>query len=124
LLPAARAEEDDDIVNRLIFSDEATFHTNGKVNRHDCRIWGTQKPQEIIEYERDSPTVNVFCALSLRILYGPFFFAEGTVTGQSYLDMLKLWMMPQMQEDSNDFLFQQDGAPPHFRNDVREYLNI
>jgi hypothetical protein len=26
------AQEDDDIVNRLIFSNEATFHTNGKVN--------------------------------------------------------------------------------------------
>jgi hypothetical protein len=39
--------EEDDIVNRLIFSDKTTFHTNGKVNRHNCRIWGTQKPQEI-----------------------------------------------------------------------------
>jgi hypothetical protein len=75
--------EEDDIVNRLVFSDEAIFHTNGKVNRHNCRIWGTQKHQEIIEYERDSPRVNVFCALSLQELYGPFFFAEGTVTGQS-----------------------------------------
>jgi hypothetical protein len=32
--------------------------------------------------------------------------------------------MPQIQEYSNDFLFQQGGAPPHFHNDVREYLNI
>jgi hypothetical protein len=68
--------------------------------------------------------VNVFCALSRRKLYGPFFFVKGTVTGQSYLNMLQLWLMPQMQEDSNDFLFQQDGVPPNFHNDVREYLNI
>jgi hypothetical protein len=32
--------------------------------------------------------------------------------------------MPQTQEDSNKFLFKQDGAPPHFHNDVREYLSI
>jgi hypothetical protein len=63
--------------------------------------------------------VNVFWALSRRKLYGPFFFAEGTVTGQSYLDMSQLWLMPQMQEDSKDFLFQQDGAEPHFHIDVR-----
>jgi hypothetical protein len=99
------AEEDDDILNRLIFNDEATFYTNGKVNRHRFRIWGTQKPQEFIEYERDSPKVNVFCAFSLRKVYRPFFFPEGTVTGSSYLDTLQLWLMPQMQEDSNDFLF-------------------
>jgi hypothetical protein len=112
--------EEDDIVNHFIFSDGATFHTNGIVNRNNCQIWGTQKPQEIIEYEGDSPKVNVFCILSRRKLYGPFFFAEGTVTGQSYLDMLQLWLMPQMQEYFNNFLFQQDDAQPHFHNDVRE----
>jgi hypothetical protein len=37
--------------------------------------------------------------------------------------MLQLWL-PQMQEDSNDFLFQQDGVAPHFHNDVPEYLNV
>ena len=32
--------EDDSFLLRLIFSDEATFHTSGKVNRHNVRIWG------------------------------------------------------------------------------------
>lgn len=116
-------EEDDDIVNRIIFSDEATFHTNGKVNRHNCRVWGTQNPLQFIEYERDSPKVNVFCAISSRKLYGPFFFTEKTVTGCTYLDMIEQWLFPQLQEDSNNFLFQQDGAPPHYHTDVRAFLN-
>jgi hypothetical protein len=38
--------------------------------------------------------------------------------------MLQLWLMPQMQEYSNDFLSQQDGAPPHFHNNVHYYLNF
>jgi hypothetical protein len=46
-----------------------------------------------------------------------FFFAEPTVTGINYLDMLQLWLMPQLQDDSEDFIFQQDGAPPHFHFD-------
>ena len=37
--------------------------------------------------------------------------------------MLENWLMPQLEEDSQDFIFQQDGAPPHFHNDVRWYLN-
>jgi hypothetical protein len=29
---------------KFIFSDEATFHINGKVNRHNVRVWGTENP--------------------------------------------------------------------------------
>ena len=32
--------------------------------------------------------------------------------------------MPQMNEDSDDYLFQRVGCSPHFHNDVRDYLNI
>jgi len=30
--------------------------------------------------------------------------------------------MSQLQEDSEDFIFQPDGAPPHFHFDVRAHL--
>ena len=86
-------------------------------------MWSTQNPHELVEYERDSPKVNVFCAMLSRKLYGPFFFTEKTVTGHTYLDMIQQWLFPQMREDSDNFLFQQDGAPPHYHNDVRDFLN-
>ena len=41
----------------------------------------------MIEMERDSPKVNVFCAISRRLVFDPFFFAEDTVTGKVYLEM-------------------------------------
>ena len=31
--------------------------------------------------------------------------------------------MPQMNEDSDDYVIQQDGCPAHFHNDVRYYYN-
>ena len=37
------------------------------------------------------------------------------------MDMLQLWLMPQLQEDIVDF--QQDGAPTHYHLDVRAHLN-
>jgi len=80
--------EDDTFLPRLIFSDEASFCLSGKVNRQNVRIWGLQNSQEALEHERDFPKVNVFCALSLTKVYGPFFFAENTVTGVMYLAML------------------------------------
>jgi hypothetical protein len=45
------------------------------------------------------------------------------MTGISYLDMLQQWLLPQLEEDSPGFIFQQDGAPPHFHNEVRSELN-
>jgi hypothetical protein len=33
------------------------------------------------------------------------------------------WLLPQMSEDSEVFIIQQDGAPPHWHQDVRRFLN-
>jgi len=67
--------------------------------------------------------MNVFCAVSTFKVYGPFFFSEQTVMGIAFLDMLTEWLLPQMNEDSADFILQMDGAPPHFHRHVREFLN-
>jgi hypothetical protein len=72
-------------------------------------VWGSENPQVACEHERDSPKVNVFCAISNKKVYGPFFI-DNTVTEMSYVDMLRNYMMPQLHEDSRDFIFQQDGA--------------
>ena len=36
--------------------------------------------------------------------------------------MLENWLMSQLNEDSNDYIFQQVGSPAHYK-DVRGYLN-
>ena len=43
--------------------------------------------------------------------------------GVTYLALLQNWFLPQMSEDPEDFIFQQDGAPPHWHRDVRRFLN-
>jgi hypothetical protein len=45
---------------------------------------------------------------------------ENTVTRISCLDMLTNWRFPQLDED---YIYQQDGAPPHFHCEVRHYRN-
>lgn len=95
-----------------------------KVNKHDVRIWGTENPRAVIEHERDSPKLNVFCAISNKKVYGLFFFyQESTITGVVYLDMISQWLVPQLQEDSDDFVRVQDGAPLHWHHYVRDYLD-
>ena len=45
------------------------------------------------------------------------------MNGAAYLDMLENWLIPQLQQEMNNFIFQQDGAPPHWHRDVRAFLN-
>jgi len=55
-------ENDDDLLAKIIFSDEANFNLSGKVNRYNVRIWGSENPHATLEVERDCPKLNVFCA--------------------------------------------------------------
>jgi len=97
---------DDHFLEKVQFSNEATFQVSGAVNRRSVRIWGSENPHAYVEHQRDSPKVNVFCAISSQKVYGPFFFAEETFPGMTCLDMLQLWLMPQLQNIPT-FIFQQ-----------------
>jgi hypothetical protein len=46
-----------------------------------------------------------------------------TVRGITYLDMLREWLTPQLQEDNDNFILVQNGAPPHWHIEVRNYLH-
>ncbi|GBM51925.1 hypothetical protein AVEN_1508-1 [Araneus ventricosus] len=82
-----------------MFSDEATFHINSNVNRHNERIWGTSNPHATVEeMDSDSSKVNVFCAMSQDKIFGPFFFRQNTANGIIYLDMLQSWLLPELEE--------------------------
>ena len=116
--------EEDRFDDHLVFSDEATFHTTGKVNKHNTCIWGTEHPHAIQKHVQDSPKVNVFCTISKKRVYEPFFFEGTTVNSKAYLAMLQNWLMELLFEGERaDFIFQQDGAPPHRSLNVRQYLN-
>ncbi|XP_029656404.1 uncharacterized protein LOC115230342 [Octopus sinensis] len=79
---------------------------------------------ELLEHQRYSPKVNVFCAMSKKAVYGPFFLEGATVNGVTYLDMLENWLMDKLsEEEPDDFILQQDGVLPHWNLRVRQYLN-
>ena len=59
----------------MVFSNEASFHVSEKVNWHNVRIWGSQNPYEVVEKERDSLKLNVWCGLMHNQIIGPFIFA-------------------------------------------------
>jgi transposase len=109
-------------LDRIIWSDESTFKLNGHINRHNCVYWNFDNQHHIIEKDVHLPGVMVWCAISSRGIIGPYFF-DGTVTGVSYLHMLREFLLPILMDYPDDIMFQQDGAPPHYALIVREFLN-
>jgi hypothetical protein len=51
--------------------------------------------------------------------YKYFFFNEPTIAANDYLDMLEVYVAPQLQEFQPWIIFEQDGAPPHYVSHVR-----
>jgi len=113
---------DDHFLEKVQFSDEATFYVSGAVKHRNVRIWGSENPHAYVENQHDSPKVNVVCAISSQKVYGPFFFAEETVTGMTYLDMLQLWLMPQLQTYRRSYSSKTEVPPTSTLRFVK-YLN-
>lgn len=80
----------------------------------------TQNPQKL----------NVWAGIFGNSIVGPFFL-PGNLTGDMYLDLLENTIDPALTDiiENNpgyveaDLIFQQDGAPPHYSQNVRNYLN-
>ena len=47
-------------LEKVRFSEEATFHVSGAVNRRSVRIWGSENPHAYVEHHHDSPKVDEF----------------------------------------------------------------
>lgn len=72
--------QDEDFVDKFIFSDVATFQLNNKVNR--CNIHA-----RTVEFPKALLIINPFCAMSVHRAYAPFIIMKTVVNVTSYLDM-------------------------------------
>ena len=60
--------DEDGFAEKLVFSNQATFHVRGKVNLHNVHIWGTENPHATMEHVCDLHKVNVLCRFLLQSL--------------------------------------------------------
>ena len=72
------------------------FFVNGEVNRHNVRYWSQLNPPLLDPSKKQGcQKIMVLCGLWKAHVLGPFFFEEN-VTGETYLNMLKNQLMPQL----------------------------
>ena len=112
-------------------TDEAQFHTDGTVNKQNCRLWGDEKPRAPAEQELQFPSLTVWCGVGRKGILGPLFFEEGgraaTVTASRYKHMLASFVMPKLDDlgvPRSKVWWQQDGATAHTATSVLNFLQI
>ena len=111
-------------MERIMFSDEAIFHLEGGVNTHNCSHWSKTNPKWLIEKSLNSQKVMVWAAIGVPGIIGPVFI-DGSVNGEEYLRLLKEDFYPAFCSlpNASELHFMQDGAPPHWSHQVRDWLN-
>ena len=123
-------QRDPSILEQMWFSNEALFPLSSHVNRHNTLIWGFHNPVQIHEHERNMPMLIVWCAISSAGLIGTFFFRDqeghfANVNGENYLCMLQEFCVPELSAVANtqQVIFQQDGAQAHYSREVCAFLD-
>lgn len=118
--------EDQQILSRILWTDEATFHSNGGVNLHNMHYWSRTNPHWMQEVQHQGRwSVNVWAGILGGRIIGPFFFNQ--LNGVNYLQFLRE-ELPILLEDvplgmRQQMLFQHDGCPAHFAVNVRAFLD-
>lgn len=111
----------------ILWTDEATFRSNGEVNRHNMRYWSFENPHwmRVVDNQRYW-TLNTWCGIIGNRIIGPHFF-DGNLNGDIYNDFLNN-VLPDLlmglpQEVRERMWLQQDGAPAHYAIAVRNTLD-
>ncbi|XP_050522916.1 uncharacterized protein LOC126905895 [Daktulosphaira vitifoliae] len=122
----SRMTVDTSFLNKILFTDEASFTKDGTINLHNLHHWSEANPHVTrITGSQYKFSVNIWCGIVDNYLVGPFVLPD-RLNGQAYLNFLRN-NLPNLLEDvpneiQETMWFMMDGAPPHHTNAVREQL--
>ena len=114
-------------LNKILFTDEATFTRRGVFNFRNKHAWNLENPHLVTErHFQHEFKINVWCGLIDNYMLGPVELPP-SLDGQLYLNFLQN-QLPDCFDNlplqlRRDMFFMQDGAPAHFSRIVRDYLN-
>ena len=103
---------------RIVFTDECRLRLNGHVGTQNARIWETKRPGEGNQVPLNSPGTMTWRFISKEKIIGPYEVEDGTVTGESYRQLLIRKVFARIASLRSDFVFQ-----PHRDIRVRAHLD-
>lgn len=75
----------DEVMKKIMFTDESWFHLSGYVNSQNMRMWSAENPHFFIESPLHPQKIGVWAAVSQRRIIGPIFF-EGKLKKKIGID--------------------------------------
>jgi hypothetical protein len=72
-----------DILDKCFFSDEAWFQLSEYLNKQNMSMWSAESPHEFVETLLHLQKIAVWLAVSRRRIIGPIFFNQ-TLTAARY----------------------------------------
>lgn len=122
------SELDRSFCDKILFSDECSFSTVHRLNRKNEHSWAIENPHLVHPLKQQGwSSVNVWCGMLNNRILGPVFI-EGRLDGESYLNYLRNEIEGLLDNEIPlrrrfQVVWQQDGAPAHNANFVRQYLD-
>ena len=114
--------------NNVLMTDEATFHSNYFVNRHNFHYYATENPRIVRQIDNQRRwSINVFGGVLGNNVLGPYFI-NGNLNANTYLNILEEVVTPWIEETIplaryEQIWYQLDGAPAHSARIITNYLN-
>lgn len=117
-----RLEHDEQFFNKIVWTDESSFSTSGVFNRRNVHFWAPENPRAFRQIKHSGRrSVHVWAGILNNRVIGPIFF-DGNMNGNRYLELL-IEVVPNLRDNNNEIIWQQDGAPAHNLAAVTQYLN-
>ena len=113
----SQVERDDVFLKHVLFTDKATFTSDGIFNTHNMHSWQEENPREVHRFRYQHRfSVNVWAGIVGDSLIGPYLMPS-PLTGQRYTMSLSD-TLPLLLDDvplgvRRRMWFQHDGAPAH-----------
>ena len=113
------------LLSSVLFTDEAIFGHDGIINLHH-HLWTTDSPHGIVETSHQQRfCINMWAGIIGDRLLGPVLLPQH-LNGETYLAFLQNTLPPLLENVPlairQTMWLQHDGAPAHFRINVRRHL--
>lgn len=110
---------------KVIWTDEKWFVLNAAPNKQNERFWALENPKVCVNCKEQGPEkVMCWAAVVDGQVFVHWLTPGSTVTGSTYLRLLKEGLWPQVRHkvQRDGLWFQQDGATVHTTAAVRQWL--
>jgi hypothetical protein len=115
------------VIRNVLFTNKVHFTHDGVNNTRNSHLWGRDNPHGTVKSKYlHCFSINVWCGLIGDQLIGPYIFPQhlaGVIYFNFLRDELPALLDNVPPQTRRQLYYQHDGAPPHFSQVVRQYLD-